>query len=79
MYKLISYYRALSPYSYPASARIIKVTKSEYALYIYHDRVGTVKYMRGALHDLEKALFSFTPFGYGGRAVFWKKVQQNGN
>lgn len=77
MYKLVAFY--LSASAYPANARIIQITPREYALYITHDRVGVVKYMRGALHDLEKALFSFTPFGYGGRPVFWKKVQHNGN
>lgn len=79
MYKLISYYRAVSSYSYPASARIIQVTPREYALYICHDRMGTVKYMRGPLPDLEKALFSFNPQGYGFPPIFWKKVQVNGN
>lgn len=79
MYKLISYYRAVTSYSYPANARIIQVTPCEYALYICHDRVGTVKYMRGALPDIEKALFSFNPGGYGFPPVFWKKVQTNGN
>lgn len=79
MYKLISYYRAVSSYSYPASARIIQVTPREYALYISHDRVGTVKYKRGALPELEKELFSFNPRGYGFPNIFWKKVHQNGN
>lgn len=79
MYKLISYYRAVSSYSYPASARIIQVTQREYVLYISHDRVGVVKYMRGTIPDLEKALFSFNPRGYGFSPIFWKKVKSNGD
>lgn len=79
MYKLISYYRAVTSYYYPASARIIQIKQSEWALYICHDYAGTVKHMRGALPDLEKALFSFNPRGYGSPPIFWKKVFANGN
>ena len=76
MYKLISFYRSAS--AYPANARIIQIIPREYALFIKHDVVGTVRYCKGGLPDLEKELFSFTPYGYS-RPVFWKKVQQNGD
>lgn len=76
MYKLISYYRSAS--SYTANARIIQITPREYALYIKHDVVGTVRYRRGALPDMEKELFSFIPCGHP-RPIFWKKVQSNGD
>lgn len=77
MYKLISYYRALSSH-YPASARIIQVTSSLYILFIQHDVVGTVRYRKGTLTTLKKELFSFIPYGYT-RPIFWKKVDNNGN
>ena len=77
MYKLISYYRSAS--SYPASARIVQVSSGVYILYICHDHVGTVKYMKGTLQEVEKALFFFTPLGYGFRPILWKKVEANGN
>ena len=76
MYKLISLFRSASAYS--ANARIVQVAPHMYDLYICHYRVGTVMYKRGCLSELEKALFSFTPLGYGGRPVLWKKVQSNG-
>lgn len=76
MYKLISFYQSVS--NYPANARIIQVTPREYELYIKHDVVGTVRYRKGTLPDLEKQLFSFIPCGHT-RPVFWKKVHQNGN
>lgn len=72
MYKLISFYRSAS--AYPANARIVQVTPREYVLYIKHDVVGTVRYRRGLLTDLEKELFSFIPYGHT-RPVLWKKVQ----
>lgn len=76
MYKRISYYRSAS--DYPANARIIQITPREYALYINHDVVGTVRYRRGRLLDMEKELFSFIPYGHQ-RPIFWKKVTANGD
>lgn len=76
MYKLISYYRSAS--AYPANARIIQITPREYALYIKHDVVDTVRYCRGNLSDMEKELFSFIPYGHT-HPILWKKVQPNGN
>lgn len=76
MYKIISFYQSAS--NYPANARIVQSSPTEYVLYIKHDAVGTVYYRRGALPDLEKELFSFIPYGYT-RPIFWKKVNVNGN
>lgn len=76
MYKIISYYRAAS--KYPASARIIQATPREFVLFIKHDEVGTVLYRKGQLPDLEKAMFTFIPYGHT-RPIFWKKVSANGN
>lgn len=76
MYKMVSYYRSAS--AYPANARIIQITPREYALYIKHDIVGTVRYRRGDLLDLEKELFFFIPYGHT-RPIFWKKVETSGN
>lgn len=76
MYKLISFYQSVS--NYPANARIVQVTPREYALYIKHDAVGTVLYLRGFLCDLETALFSFIPCGHI-HPILWKKVKVNGN
>lgn len=76
MYKLISYYESVS--TYPANARIIQVTPSVYSLYIKHNVVGIVYYRKGCLSDLEKALFSFIPYGHT-RPIVWKKVRNNGD
>lgn len=78
MYKMISFYRSASSY-YPATARIIQVSEAMYLLYIVHDRVGTVLFKKGPLPAIRYALFCFSPFGYGGRIIHWKKVQTNGN
>lgn len=76
MYKLISYYRSTS--SYPANARIVQVTPSEYVLFIQHDTVGTIHHRKGRLNDLKKDLFSFIPYGLT-RPILWKKVLENGD
>lgn len=79
MYKLIAYYRAVTPYLYPAVASIYQFAPSEYVLYIFHEQRERVKCVRGALPDIEKVLFAFNPRGYGFPPISWKKVQINGN
>ena len=71
MYKLTAFYRSMS--AYPANARIVQASNKAFYLFIVHERVGTVYHKKGTFEDCLNALFSFSPFGYGGKTIYWRK------